>query len=48
MWGNSELRLRSRDTKVYSNLGINQSYYQNEGKSVDVLLGSGKEREVEL
>lgn len=48
IFGSSELRLKTQDTKVFSNFGINNAYYHSHGKNVDVLLGSGKDREVEL
>lgn len=33
---------------MFSNFGINNGYYDSQGEKVDVLLGSGKTRELEL
>ena len=48
IFGNSELRLKSLEKKIFSNFGINNGYYNNRGEKVNVLLGSGELREVEL
>jgi hypothetical protein len=46
IFGNSELRLRTQENKVFSNFGINTSYYANRGETVNTLLGEGTTREV--
>lgn len=48
IFGNSEIRLRTQHSTVYSNFGINNGYYQNKGENVNVLFGSGSTREVEM
>ena len=46
--GNSEIRLKTQDKKLFSNFGVSNSFYNNRGEKVDTLLGSGTTREVEL
>lgn len=49
IFGNSELRIKSLDNKVFSNFAINNSYYASRGEKVTVLLGGGpQDREMEL
>jgi hypothetical protein len=46
--GNSEIRLKSQNKKVYSNFGVSNGYFDSKGEKVDILLGSGGAREVEM
>lgn len=48
IFGNAELRVKTSDKKVFSNFGVNNGFYDSKGQTVDLLLGSGKEREVEF
>jgi hypothetical protein len=48
MFGNSEIRLKSMEAKVFCNFGISKGYYNSRGQSVEVLLGSGEHREIPL
>jgi hypothetical protein len=48
IFGNSELRLKKNEKKVFSSFGISNAYFANRGEKIDVLLGSGTAREVEL
>jgi hypothetical protein len=41
IFGNSELRLKTQDDKVFSNFGVNRGYYAARGEKVEMLLGSG-------
>jgi hypothetical protein len=45
IFGNSELRLKVADREVYSNFGVNNSYFNNRGLAVDALLGEGSNRQ---
>lgn len=44
IFGNSELRLRSQENRVFSNFGISNGYFANRGEKVSILLGEGTER----
>ena len=44
IYGNSELRFKLNELKVFSNIGINNGVMNANGHTVDVLLGEGKER----
>ena len=47
--GNSEFRLRNNDSKIFSNLGVNNGFFDSRNLGVDVLLGEGPNiREVGL
>ena len=46
--GNSEIRIMNGKDKIFSNFGVNNGYYERNGYDVDVLLGEGKTREVEM
>ena len=46
IFGNSELRLKSQETKFFSNFGINNAYFNAEGCKVDAFLGEGTLREL--
>jgi hypothetical protein len=46
--GNSELRIKTGEYRLFSNFGIANSYYNNRGEKVHALLGEDKEREVDL
>lgn len=49
IFGNSEIRIKSMEDKVFSNFGINNSYYDCKGEKVTVLLGGGMhDREVDI
>ena len=39
IFGNSELRIKSLENKVFSNFGINNGYFNNRGHKVDYFLG---------
>ena len=44
IFGNSEIRIKHGEFKVFSNFGIAQASYIPNGSSVKDLLGEGKER----
>jgi len=47
IFGNSEIRIKSQEKKVFSNFGVSNSYYRHNGDGVNVLLGGTKtEREI--
>ena len=46
IFGNSELRVKTLEWRVFSNFGIMNSFYDCRGHRVDALLGEAKEREV--
>lgn len=47
IFGNSEIRIKSQEKKVFSNFGLNSSYYKHDGDTVSVLFGGPKnQREV--
>jgi hypothetical protein len=48
IFGNSELRIKSLENKVFSNFGMASGYYNRRGDSVDSFLGEGTSREVYL
>ena len=48
IFGNSEIRLKHGEMKVFSNFGIANGFYTSKGSSVDDILGAGKEREVKI
>lgn len=49
IFGNSQVRLRSGQNKVFSNFAISNSYFNPRGKRVsDILGGSIQERELEF
>lgn len=48
IFGNSELRVKTGEFRLFSNFGIANAYYNNRGEKVHALLGEGKEREVDL
>jgi hypothetical protein len=39
IFGNSEIRIKSQEKKVYSNFGISNSYFKSRGFKVETLLG---------
>lgn len=39
IFGNSEIRLKSLEKKLFSNFGISNGYYSSKGQKVSVLLG---------
>lgn len=47
IFGNSEIRLKSLESKVFSNFGIANGYFENRGMGVETLLGQNK-REIDL
>jgi len=49
IFGNSEIRVKpgDKDCKVFSNFGVSNSYFNNEGDTVDKLLCEGKTAEIE-
>ena len=48
IFGNSEIRLRQGEFKVFSNFGIGSGFYKSTGATVNDLIGAGKEREVKI
>jgi len=48
IFGNSEIRLRSLEFKLFSNFGISNSFYDSRGDKVQELLGEGNERDVNI
>ena len=44
IFGNSEIRIKHGEFKVFSNFGIAQGHYTPKGSTVKDLLGEGKER----
>ena len=48
IFGNSELRLRFGDKKVYSNFGVANGYFLSKGDNVSNLLNEGRTNEVPL
>ena len=48
IFGNSEIRLKQGETKVFSNFGIANGFYSPQGSSINDILGGGKEREVKI
>ena len=49
IFGNSELRLKTFEDKVFSNFAILNNFFETNGENVNVLLGEGdKVREVKL
>ena len=45
IFGNSELRLRHAENKVYSNFGVANGYFLSKGDNVNTLLTEGKTNE---
>jgi hypothetical protein len=39
IFGNSEIRIKSQEKRVYSNFGISNSYFKSRGHKVETLLG---------
>ena len=49
IFGNSEIRIKSQEKKVFSNFGVSNSYYRHNGDGVNVLLGGTKsDREMQV
>ena len=46
--GNSEIRIKTGESKLFSNFGINSSYFNSKGDTVNILLNEGKKNEVEM
>lgn len=40
IFGNSELRIKSQETRLYSNFGITSGYYRSRGLKVDIITNS--------
>lgn len=40
IFGNSELRIKSQENKLYSNFGISSGYYKSKGQKVDMMTNS--------
>lgn len=45
IFGNSELRIKGNEKKVFSNFGVNNAFYDAKGEKVDILLGEKGLRE---
>jgi len=41
IFGNSEIRLKWQECKVFSNFGTSNGYYNAQGESINTLLGQG-------
>ena len=41
IFGNSELRIKTLEEKIFSNFAILHNFYETKGKTVDFLLGKG-------
>lgn len=48
IYGNSEIRIKSQEELIFSNFGIANSYFNSNGKKVDILLAEDNNREVPL
>ena len=48
IFGNSEVRLKHGEWKVFCNFGIANGFFNAQGATVNELLGEGKEREVKI
>jgi hypothetical protein len=48
IFGNSEMRFRQNEQKVFCNFGINNGFFKAQGSSPNDLLGAGKEREAKI
>ena len=49
IFGNSELRIKTGDNKIFSNFGIINNFYETKGETVNSIMGEGeKTREVLL
>lgn len=46
IFGNSEIRLKNLEKKIFSNFGISSSYFNNRGETINTLIGDGKNREI--
>ena len=44
IFGNSELRIKHGDQKLYSNFGLSNAYYDNRGHKVNDFLNEGDKR----
>jgi hypothetical protein len=42
IFGNSEIRIKSLEKKIFSNFGLSTSYYRHNGDGVTALLGGGR------
>jgi len=45
IYGNSEMRIRMGDNKLFSNFGLNGGYFESRGDNVDIYIGSNTNRE---
>ena len=41
IFGNSEIRIKSQECKIFSNFGTSNGYYFAQGETVNILLGQG-------
>ena len=49
IFGNSEIRIKSQQKKIFSNFGLSNSYYRHNGDGVSTFLGGGKsQRQMEV
>jgi hypothetical protein len=48
IFGNSELRIKSQEQRIFSNFSIANAYFNPKGHKVDVLLGDAGNREVDM
>jgi hypothetical protein len=48
IFGNSELRIKSQENKLFSNFALNSSYYDPKSAKIDVITGEEGVREVEM
>ena len=48
IFGNSEIRIKHGEFKVFANFGIANGFFIPNGDNVKDILGAGKEREVKI
>lgn len=49
IFGNSEIRIKTSEKKMFSNFGLSNSYFKSNGDGVDAIMGGSKtEREMEV
>jgi hypothetical protein len=48
IFGNAELRIKTNESKIFSNFAISSAYFENKRDRVDVLLNEGTINDVNL
>jgi hypothetical protein len=46
--GNSDFRLKTGETKILSNLGVNLGYFDAREHKANILLGNGSNNEIDI